>query len=116
MMSMAATNCAGRGRGCKWCRGAVADPAGYTEAGAPGSAPPTARLPRGRPVMANVLAKPSARKPSRRRRPDDDPEPAWDIARLFPAQGHWSEDEYLALNGNHLVEFSDGRIAVLPLP
>lgn len=43
-------------------------------------------------------------------------EPAWEIALLFPAQGYWSEEEYLALNTNHLVEFSDGRIEVLPMP
>jgi Uma2 family endonuclease len=43
-------------------------------------------------------------------------EPAWEIARLFPAQGHWSEEEYLDLDGNHLVEFSQGRIEVLPMP
>src|SRR5690349_11049695 len=44
------------------------------------------------------------------------PEPAWDVARLFPDQGAWSEEEYLALNGNHLVEFSHGYIEVLPMP
>lgn len=43
-------------------------------------------------------------------------EPAWEIALLFPAQGQWSEEEYLALNTNRLVEFSDGRIEVLPMP
>ena len=43
-------------------------------------------------------------------------EPAWDVARLFPNQGTWSVGEYLALNGNHLVEFSDGHIEVLPTP
>lgn len=32
-------------------------------------------------------------------------EPAWDVARLFPPQGGWSEEEYLALPGNHLTEF-----------
>jgi Uma2 family endonuclease len=42
--------------------------------------------------------------------------PAWEIAYLFPSQGNWSEDEYLALNTNRLVEFSDGRIEVLPMP
>jgi len=44
--------------------------------------------------------------------------PAWEIARLFPAQGTWSEQEYLALthDTNWLVEFSDGRIEVLPMP
>ena len=43
-------------------------------------------------------------------------EPAWEIAYLFPAQGYWSESEYLSLEGNHLVEFSDGMIEVLPMP
>lgn len=45
-------------------------------------------------------------------------EPAWEIARLFPAQGTWSEEEYLALthDTNWLVEFSDGKIEVLPMP
>jgi Uma2 family endonuclease len=47
-----------------------------------------------------------------------DPEgtPAWEIAYLFPTQGTWSEEEYLALPGNRLVEFSDGAIEVLPTP
>jgi Uma2 family endonuclease len=43
-------------------------------------------------------------------------EPTWDVARLFPNQGFWSEHEYLALNGNYLVEFSDGCLEVLPMP
>jgi Uma2 family endonuclease len=45
-----------------------------------------------------------------------EPEPAWDVARLFPAQGDWSEEDYLALEGNRLVEFSDGYLEVLPMP
>jgi Uma2 family endonuclease len=44
------------------------------------------------------------------------PEPTWEIAHLFPGQGMWSEGEYLALNGNHLVELSNGRLEVLPMP
>lgn len=44
------------------------------------------------------------------------PEPTWDIAQLFPAQGTWSEQEYLDLKGNRLVEFSHGIIEVLTLP
>lgn len=44
------------------------------------------------------------------------PEPAWEIAELFPPQGLWSEEEYLALKTNRLVEFDDGSIEVLPLP
>src|SRR6266487_3931069 len=44
------------------------------------------------------------------------PEPAWDIAQLFPLQGSWSEEEYLAFDGNRIVEFSDGHIEVPPMP
>ncbi|MBI3272942.1 MAG: Uma2 family endonuclease [Planctomycetes bacterium] len=43
-------------------------------------------------------------------------EPAWDIARLFPDQGTWSEEEYLELKGNRLVEFSNGYVEVLAMP
>jgi len=43
-------------------------------------------------------------------------EPTWEIARLFPTQGTWSEAEYLALDTNHLVEFSDGFVEFLPMP
>ena len=43
-------------------------------------------------------------------------EPAWDVAKLFPAQGTWSVQEYLDLNGNRLVEFSNGYIEVLTMP
>ena len=39
-----------------------------------------------------------------------------EIAQLFPAQGHWSEEEYLALDTNHLIEFSQGQLKVLPFP
>jgi hypothetical protein len=47
-------------------------------------------------------------KKSRRKfdREASEPEPAWDIARLFPAQGEWSEEDYLELDTNRLVEFS----------
>ena len=44
------------------------------------------------------------------------PEPAWDVSRLFPAQGQWSEEEYLDLPGNRLVEFDLGHIEVLEMP
>lgn len=43
-------------------------------------------------------------------------EPAWDVALLFPSQGHWSVEDYLALDTNHFVEFTHGRIEVLPMP
>jgi Uma2 family endonuclease len=43
-------------------------------------------------------------------------EPAWEVAYLFPEQGNWSEQEYLELSGNRLVEFSTGSIEVLTMP
>ena len=43
-------------------------------------------------------------------------EPVWEIATLFPDQGQWSEEEYLGLETNRLVEFSDGHLEVLPMP
>lgn len=46
----------------------------------------------------------------------DSPEPAWDVARLFPPQGGWSEEEYLDLPGGLLAEFDHGRIEVLDMP
>jgi Uma2 family endonuclease len=59
-------------------------------------------------LMSNAPSKPIDSDPF--------PEPAWDVAHLFPAQGTWSEEEYLALSGNRLVEFSHGTIEVLPMP
>jgi Uma2 family endonuclease len=49
---------------------------------------------------------------------DDHAEPAWEVALLFPAQGEWSEDEYLWLTDHtrRLVELTDGHIEVLPGP
>ena len=46
------------------------------------------------------------------------PELAWDIARLFPPQGHWSEGSYLSFTEslNQLVELVDGRVEVLEMP
>jgi Uma2 family endonuclease len=43
-------------------------------------------------------------------------EPTWEIARLFPHQGEWTEAEYLALDTNHLIEFSNGHLEFLPMP
>jgi Uma2 family endonuclease len=43
-------------------------------------------------------------------------EPVWEIAHLFPYQGTWTEQEYLALDTNHLIEFSDGYLEFLPMP
>jgi Uma2 family endonuclease len=45
-------------------------------------------------------------------------DPAWDIARLFPAQGHWGGEDYFLLNQltNRYVEFTRGTIEVLEMP
>jgi Uma2 family endonuclease len=47
-----------------------------------------------------------------------EPCPTWEIASLYPAQGQWSSQEYLELAGstNHLIELSEGRLEVLPMP
>jgi Uma2 family endonuclease len=52
---------------------------------------------------------------SKRAQTETWPEPTWEVAHLFPPQGQWTEEEYLALNSNHLVELSDGRLEVLPM-
>lgn len=43
-------------------------------------------------------------------------QPTWEVAHLFPAQGTWTEADYLSLLGNRLVELSDGVLEVLPMP
>ncbi len=43
-------------------------------------------------------------------------EPVWELAHLFHAQGQWTEEEYLALDTNHLIEYSHGYIEVLEMP
>jgi Uma2 family endonuclease len=43
-------------------------------------------------------------------------EPTWEIAELFPEQGAWTEEDYMRLPGNRLVEFSEGRVELLPMP
>ncbi|MYC93702.1 MAG: Uma2 family endonuclease [Caldilineaceae bacterium SB0661_bin_32] len=42
--------------------------------------------------------------------------PVWRIATLFPYQGAWSEQEYLALETNRRVEFDDGFVEVHDAP
>jgi Uma2 family endonuclease len=54
--------------------------------------------------------------PAKRLRSDRLGQPSWEVALLFPEQGNWSEEEYLALPGNRLVEYSDGRLEVLAMP
>lgn len=42
--------------------------------------------------------------------------PTWEIARFYPAQGEWTEAEYLALDTNQRVEFNEGVLEFLPMP
>ncbi|MGP0068701.1 MAG: Uma2 family endonuclease [Isosphaeraceae bacterium] len=67
--------------------------------------------------MATGTKRIDGRKPGRRPVPvSSDPEPVWEIARLFPKQGEWSEEEFFSLPNNHKIEFSDGRLEFLPMP
>ncbi len=50
-----------------------------------------------------------------KRRPHE-PELTWEIARFFPAQGDWTEDEFFALESTRLVEYVDGTLEFLPEP
>jgi Uma2 family endonuclease len=43
-------------------------------------------------------------------------EPVWELAHLFPYQGVWSEEEYLSLETNQLIEFTKGSLEILPMP
>ena len=44
--------------------------------------------------------------------------PTWEIACLYPNQGEWTEEDYLALdaNTNRMIELSDGCLEFLPMP
>ncbi len=46
------------------------------------------------------------------------PEYAWEVATLYPAQGEWSEEDYLKLTDhwNRRIEFTDGRVEFLTMP
>ncbi len=43
-------------------------------------------------------------------------EPTFAVTEFFPYQGEWTEDEYLALSTNRLIELSEGRLELLPTP
>ena len=45
-------------------------------------------------------------------------EPTYVVTELFPYQGDWTEADYLDLTAatNRLIELSDGRLDVLPMP
>ena len=42
--------------------------------------------------------------------------PTWEIAHLFPAQGQWTEQEFLALPDPHRFELSQGKLEALAMP
>lgn len=50
----------------------------------------------------------------------DGGQPTWEVAYLFPPQGAWTEDDYFSLESlcgdRPLVELSNGRLEVLPVP
>ena len=41
--------------------------------------------------------------------------PTWEIAHLFPTQGHWTESSFLELPVPHRFELSEGRLEALPM-
>ena len=43
-------------------------------------------------------------------------EPTWDIAKLFPSQGAWSEWEYMALRPSRIVEYDHGFVEIPDVP
>jgi len=68
-------------------------------------------------IMSEVLSNPLPMHDTSSRSSMPAPaEPAWDVARLFPSQGDWTQEQYLALPGSRLIEFEDGRIEVLLMP
>ncbi len=43
-------------------------------------------------------------------------DPVWELAYLYPYQGKWSVEEYLALDTGRLVEYSNGYLEFPPIP
>ena len=48
--------------------------------------------------------------------PSANGEPAWEAAFLLPAQGQWSEADFLKFHTNRMAELVDGRLEILPMP
>jgi Uma2 family endonuclease len=42
--------------------------------------------------------------------------PVWQLAKLFPPQGSWTETDYLTLDAGRLMEFDHGCVEVLEMP
>ena len=45
-----------------------------------------------------------------------DKEPTLAVTEFFPYQGEWTEVDYLLLSTNRLIELSEGRLELLPMP
>ncbi|MBI2805549.1 MAG: Uma2 family endonuclease [Planctomycetes bacterium] len=46
-------------------------------------------------------------------------EPVWNIARFYPLQGDWTEEDYFSLertSGNWMIELNDGCLEFPPMP
>lgn len=43
-------------------------------------------------------------------------EPVWPLARLYPHQGDWTEDQYFELNASFLVEYANGSLEFPSMP
>lgn len=43
-------------------------------------------------------------------------EPTWELARYWPLQGEWTEDQYLRFCPDRGVELADGHLEFLPVP
>ena len=74
-------------------------------------APPSAKL---APPAACPAAAPDDDRGPRSRRG----EPTWEVARLYPQQGEWTEEAYLAIRGQFggIVELSDGCLEFPAVP
>lgn len=42
--------------------------------------------------------------------------PVWELAKLYPVQGEWTEADYLSLQTNQLIEFTQGVLEFLEVP
>lgn len=59
-----------------------------------------------RPDVSGQLQEPRSRRGT----------PVWEIARLFPYQGEWSEEAYFKLEAEQRIEYVDGCLEFLPMP
>lgn len=48
--------------------------------------------------------------------PSDIGEPTWEVSRLFPRQGSWTEADFVALDASCLVELNKGVLEFLEMP